>query len=209
MKAIIYDLDGTLINSIEDLMDALQALIFRLGGEAVEREELFDLLEVGSRKLMEALESRPDGLTDVDLFEMFNNEYETRLWNKTEPYEGVREMLEAVAQRGCLQAVVTNKIDRLAQRVCAHFFPGVFELCIGTIPLPTKPDPTMLNMVMKDLGVDPSEVVYVGDTKGDMEAAEAAGILGVGVNWGYGGNFETKYLLKEPEDLIRLLDALK
>ncbi|NLL22784.1 MAG: HAD hydrolase-like protein, partial [Tissierellia bacterium] len=132
MKAIIYDLDGTLINSIEDLMDALQALIFRLGGKAVEREELFDLLEVGSRKLMEALESRPDGLTDVDLFEMFNNEYETRLWNKTEPYEGVREMLEAVAQRGCLQAVVTNKIDRLAQRVCAHFFPGVFELCIGT-----------------------------------------------------------------------------
>ncbi len=209
IKAILYDLDGTLVDSIEDLGDALNAFLVRLGQKPADIHTFRSLLETGSRRLLlDSVEFLPEGYTPEELYMMFNDEYSTRLWEKSKPFPGVYGLLEKVKKRGLQQAVISNKKHDLVELVCDHFFKDTFEVCLGTMPNPPKPDPTMLHMVIDQLGIEPSEILYVGDTLGDMEAAKNAGVQGVWADWGYGGKHTFEPMLHQPMELMELLESL-
>ena len=209
IKAILYDLDGTLLDCIEDLGDSLNLFLERLGQEPTTIEQFRALLEIGSRELLlDSIHRIPEGMEPSTLYDMYNEEYSKRLWVKTKPFEGVYDMLEAINQRGIRQAVISNKPHSLVEPICDYFFDGIFERCLGTIPLPPKPDPTMIQQVMEDLLVKPDEVLYLGDTLGDMKAAKNAGVCGSWVDWGYGGKHVFDRMLHHPLELLDVLEEL-
>lgn len=206
INAIIYDLDGTLLDSIEDLHGAINALLERLGSPAVELALTRALLKSGSRALVEgSLRTNPGGLSEKELYLLFNEEYEKRLTDKSRPFLGIPELLVEVKNRGILQAITSNKKGALAHSVCEHFFPGQLDLVLGTIPLPAKPDPAMLLHAMEELGVSPQEVLYIGDTIADRHAAINAGIRMLWADWGYGEKPQGQASLKEPLELLEHL----
>ena len=104
----------------------------------------------------------------------------------TKEYDGITEALAALKEQGIKLAALSNKFDGGVQEIVPHFFPGLFEVQHGECDrIPRKPDPTGLLLTMEELGVTPERTVYVGDSKGDMVVAHAAGTYALGVSWGY------------------------
>lgn len=186
---IIFDLDGTLLDTLDDLMDAVNHALGEMGCPTRSREEVQAFVGNGVAKLMER--AVPDGTGPADTaraLDHFKSYYALHSKDKTAPYPGIPEALKALRGKGCKLAVVSNKFDAAVKDLARDYFPGLMDLAAGENEaggVPKKPDPTMVLRTMAALGADPDRAVYVGDSDVDLETAKNAGLPCVSVTWGF------------------------
>lgn len=189
-RATIFDMDGTLINSLEDLADAVNEMLEHYDFPTHPLEKYRYFVGNGARKLIERTVPK-DRSTDKNFVDealkYYDGCYQRRLTVKTKPYDGIIEMLQRLKALNIPRGVVTNKQHVCALELAEKLFPaGMFDYVIGDKDgLPRKPDPTKALKIASDFGVEPSEVAYFGDTSVDMQTAINAGFLPIGVTWGF------------------------
>jgi phosphoglycolate phosphatase len=189
LKAIIFDLDGTLVDSARDLQDATNALLVEEGLRSISLAEVKSMIGDGVAKLVErAIEATGGDLTRLPILVLrFLEIYEANASHHTEAYPGVRNTLEGLSSMGLPLAVVTNKpysatIDILEALGLSAFFGAV----IGGDTLPErKPHPAPILLALERLGVSPKAALMVGDNYHDVQAARAAGVRAFAVTYGY------------------------
>lgn len=214
-KAILFDLDGTLLDTLEDLADATNQALARFGFPPRPTENFRTYVGNGAPNLIRRAlpgDKRDDAATVQQCLDAFREEYAACWDRKTHPYEGVAELLDGVAERGVPFAVFSNKPDHFTKLCVQKLLPKwSFQFVIGACEgVPHKPDPGGALMVAERLGIAPADFMYVGDTNTDMQTAHAAGMFPVGVTWGFRPANElvengAKILITEPAMLLRLL----
>jgi phosphoglycolate phosphatase len=214
-RAVIFDLDGTLLDTIEDLTDSMNAALARMGHPArtlVECKQLVgDGLETFVKRALPAAATDNPGQR-ARLKDLMRSEYSDRSLLKTRPYPGIPALLDALAARNIPAAVLSNKPHDSTLAVMAHYFARWnFRAIFGARDgLPVKPDPAGAFEIAAILGLAPAAIAYVGDTNTDMQTASAAGMFGVGALWGFRTAAEllangAKILIKAPLDLMPVL----
>lgn len=211
-KGIIFDLDGTLINTLEDLADSVNEALERMGYPVWPVEAYRLKVGKGFRNLMEnsvPAEARANDNVIEQMLGFFVEAYDRRYLDKSHPYEGVDGMLDMLAAEGIFLAVNSNKrtdyteklIDKLFHRIP---FVGVFGERAG---VPKKPDPSGALELCGRMGLEPGQVLYVGDSGTDMKTGRNAGMDTIGVGWGFRGFGELKengavYLAETVQDIL-------
>jgi len=176
---ILWDLDGTLLDTLEDLTDALNYALAQFGYPSRTMLDVKRFIGNGARRLI-AL-SVPEG-ADVDaVLDVYRTYYDAHCQIKTKPYEGILEALAVLGQKYPM-AVVSNKPDSEVKRLCAQYFPNLFARG-ESADCPRKPAPDMLFKAMEAIGVD--TCIYVGDSEVDVKTARAAGVPALSVLWGF------------------------
>ena len=189
-EAAIFDLDGTLVNSLDDLADSAHATLRAHSFPVHEVEAYRYFVGDGTRKLMERILPQ-ENAADTIFVEQFMSEYKDRyaqnLLQKTKPYDGIMEMLAELRRRGIPMAVCTNKHQSAAETIVGALFPHdtFWEIIGDQEGLPRKPDPQKVLRIMKNFGVTGEQTAYFGDTSVDMDTARNAGAFAVGVLWGF------------------------
>ena len=178
---ILFDLDGTLLNTLEDLTVSVNHGLAQYDLPPRTQKEIRSFLGNGAKQLVAlAMPGLPADPPVDDVLAAYRAYYKDHTRDNTKPYEGIPEALEEL--KGIPMAVVSNKPDRETVSLCADFFPGI--LARGERPdCPRKPAPDMLYAVMKELGVD--TCIYVGDSDVDVKTARAAGVKCLSVLWGF------------------------
>jgi len=186
-RAYIFDLDGTLLNTLPDLVRLTNMVLVENGWPERTTEEILSFVGKGGRNLIGR--AAPAGTPDAQLdaaFARWRELYPTYGHALTRPYDDIPETLAQLKATGAKLGVLSNKFDAAAQSVIAEHFPGVFDLVRGECEeIPRKPDPAGLRFMMGQLGVQPADVLYVGDSATDVETALNAGVACVAVSWGY------------------------
>jgi len=211
-EAAIFDLDGTLVNSLDDLADSANAVLRRHGFPIHDVEAYRYFVGNGSSRLIERILPK-DRASDAAFVRDFMAEYKERyaahLLDQTKPYEGIMEMLEELQRCGIPMAVCTNKHQSAAEAIMEELFPrDMFCEIIGDQDgLPRKPDPSKVLHIMNNMGVMGDKTLYFGDTSVDMDTARNAGTFAVGVLWGFRPAEEltehgADILLKHPMELF-------
>lgn len=216
IKAVIFDLDGTLLNTLGDLTGAVNAALRRRGYPLLTEEDVRQRLGNGVRRLIARSlpEGADDGLIDACLAD-FQAHYDAHLVERTHPYAGIPTVIEGMTRRGVRMAVLSNKYHAATCRLVAHYFPGQMAVTLGERPgVPRKPDPTSTREILRLLDAAPEEVLYVGDSDVDMQTARSAGVTAVGALWGFRSRESlvaagAEHLVEAPEELITLLDRLQ
>ena len=177
---ILFDLDGTLLNTLEDLLDATNAALGHFGRPRRTLAELRAFVGNGARNQIRLSLSGRDDDPDLDrVLEWYKEYYSAHCQIKTAPYQGV---LEALAELPYPIAIVSNKPDAAVKTLCAQYFPGIFALG-ESAACPRKPAPDMVYQAMKAIGVE--KCIYVGDSEVDIRTANNAGVPCVSVLWGF------------------------
>lgn len=215
-KAAIFDLDGTLIDSLADLADSANDTLSSFGFPLHTLEEYRYFVGNGPRKLMERCLPRKqatDGAIVDEALKRYNACYKNHLFHKTKPYEGILPMLEALRKRNIPLGICTNKQQFASVALVEKMFPkGMFRENLGDLAgTPRKPDPTKVLQIAKIFGVQPKEVAYLGDSSTDMETAHNAGFLAIGVSWGFRPEQEllesgAQLILHHPMELLEKLE---
>lgn len=211
--AFLFDMDGTIVDSLEDIGDSMNAVLGELGHPTHAMEAYRTLVGDGARALVErALPPDARAQTD-DALRRYKARYRTHLVVKSRPYDGIVPMLEALAARGASLGVVTNKPHDAAVEIVERLFPTVrFAAVLGQKDgVPHKPDPTGPLSIARALGIAPEETFFVGDTDTDMQTARNAGMVAVGVLWGFRGRDElerngARHVVTTPAEIVALLD---
>lgn len=194
IKTILFDLDGTLLNTIDDLADAGNWVCAQHGWPTFTVEQFKHMVGNGIPKLIERFSPEsartPDQLA-ATLAE-FTARYDAHKEDKTAPYPGIPELLDALKAEGIQTAVFSNKADPLCGKIIEHYFgAGSFFIVRGSLPdVPTKPDPTGVYSLMKDLGAEASSTLFVGDSDVDILTGHNAGLPAMGALWGFRGRAE-------------------
>ena len=213
-KAILFDLDGTLLDTLEDLATAANRALGTLGLPAHPTDAYRVFVGDGLRTLAERIlpgEQRSAAQVDA-LVAAFEREY-SRTWNeRTAPYAGVPEMLDRLTGDGYRMSVLSNKPDAFTRLCVEQLLPRwTFAPLYGQRPgVPKKPDPAAALAIAAELDLDPAEVLYLGATATDMHTARAAGMAAVGVLWGFRSADElraagARHLITHPGELAPLL----
>ena len=185
-KAVVFDLDGTLINSLPDISSAMNRVLAAFNLPAHEESAYRLFTGDGARNLtLRALGERREMLPQV--LAAYAGEYGKNSRVNTAPYAGIAQMLDTLSGKGLLLCVLSNKDELDTQQVIAHYFPGqTFAVIRGRREgVPLKPDPTALLQIAAQLKLLPEDFWYVGDTKTDMLCAAGAGMESIAVTWGY------------------------
>ena len=185
IRAVLFDLDGTLTDTLQDIADAMNHALRLHDLPEWPLDAYRYLVGDGIKKLAErAVRDRQELALSVR--KEYQAYYETHTLVTTRPYDGVPEMLQALQAKGLRLAVFSNKPDTDTKAVVAHFFPEIQWACVrGQVEgVAVKPDPAGALLTAQSLGVHPSEVLYLGDTATDMLCAQNAGMLPVGALWG-------------------------
>ena len=212
-RALISDLDGTLLDTLEDLADSVNAALARLGLPQHELEAYRYLVGDGRRALaLQALPvDRREQATLDPMIAYIGEEYEKRWMDRSQPYEGIPEFLDALTALGVRMAILSNKLHSYTEAVVSTLLPDwSFEFVLGESPsTPRKPDPSGAMHIVERMGIEPGECLYIGDSGVDMQTATAAGLYPVGVLWGFRTADEllsngAKVLVEKPADIITL-----
>ncbi len=213
IKAVLFDLDGTLINTIDDLSDAVNYALTKAAYPLHEVSEYKLMVGNGMRKLIERAlpEDLRDDATIRRVLADFMEYYNAHSVDKTVPYEGLPEIVKEIRKKGYLTAVVTNKEEKAAKQILSSLYPDSFDLIIGQRDdLPPKPDPAAALLAMKTLGVTSEECIFIGDSGVDIETAVNSGAFPVGVLWGFREEPElrengAKAIVSNPKDILQVL----
>lgn len=188
-QAAIFDLDGTLLNTLADIADSMNAVLVRRGFPVHETGAYKYLIGDGVRVLAERSlpESERDEATVEGCIRELRIEYAGRWGKKTRPYPGIPQLLSAIARRGVRMNILSNKLDEFTRKAADDFLPGFeFDFIIGAKPgLPAKPDPSGALHIAGHLEIEPGRFLYLGDTGVDMMTAVRAGMFPVGALWGF------------------------
>ena len=216
IDTIIFDLDGTLLNTLEDLMDSVNYALERQGFPLRNIEEIRSFVGNGIRLLVER--AVPQEIVGTDTFEVcfkdFNDYYKVHMEDKTAPYDGINEMLKNIKKAGFKTAIVTNKVDYAAQELCNRLFPEI-DLVVGSVDdRPNKPAPDGAFYAIDTLGSKAENTIFVGDADTDILTAKNAGLPSIGVLWGFRDREiieaeGAEYIVETVNDLEKLLICLK
>ncbi|MFC2020415.1 HAD family hydrolase [Chloroflexota bacterium] len=213
-KAVIFDLDGTLLNTLQDLADSVNEALKDLGFPEHELEAFKDFISEGRDVLAaRALpDDNRDSATVARLVEFINNEYSKRWANKTVIYNGIPNLLDELTARNIKMAVLSNKAHDFTELMVSKMLSKWhFEAIVGALPsVAKKPDPTAALRIAQQLEVQPVEFLYLGDSDIDMITAIRAGMYPVGVLWGFRSAEEllsngAKSLIENPGNLLELI----
>lgn len=184
---VIFDLDGTLLNTLDDLMDATNFALSELHYPVRTIDEIRRFVGNGVGKLMER--SLPDGIQNAhyeDAMRIFRQYYNIHCEDKTRAYEGITELLQQLKAAGCKIAVVSNKPNRAVKRLCEIFFQDTVTAAIGEKEgVRRKPAPDMVEHALSNLGSCKECAVYVGDSDVDIQTAANSGLECISVTWGF------------------------
>ena len=215
-KAVLFDLDGTLLDTLDDLGDSMNAVLASRGYPTHPIRSFTGFVGDGVENLVRRALPPGAGLDEAlvaEIVPLMRAQYAHRWKDKTRPYDGIPETLDALAARGLRLAVLSNKPHPATVEVVDHFFPPRrFEAVFGARPgVPIKPDAGAALDVARGLGIPPREFLYLGDTNTDMETANAAGMFAVGALWGFRTADEllqsgARVLVSHPRDLLTVLD---
>lgn len=214
IKGLIFDLDGTIIDTVPDLAKSVNYSLMKNNLPTREVKEITSFLGNGSRMLIKrAIGKEVEKDLENKVFDDYLSYYLKHVADSSLPFYGMKEVLITCKQRGIKLAVVTNKPDQAAKILVEKLFPSTFDYIIGNRKdIPTKPEPTSLNMALNELNLKPEEVAYFGDSDVDMILASNASIYyKVGVAWGYRPLAELiKYkpykIIYRPSEILTLLD---
>lgn len=186
-RGVLFDLDGTLADTLTDLANAVNHALRENGFPERDRDEVRRFVGNGIRNLiLRALpENAPEDAADT-VFEAFRRYYSAHCTEYTSAYPGIPELLQALRGAGMPIGVVSNKAQPMTERICAKLFPGLFDVILGETPgLPRKPDPAMVRYAAAKLGLKPERIAYIGDSEVDVKTAANAGTGGLFVLWGF------------------------
>jgi len=213
-KAVIFDLDGTLLDTIDDIANSVNSVLEKAGFPVHNTEKIKHFVGTGFYNLIRLAlpEENRDDSTIKKLVEMLREEYNTR-WNQyTRPYEGIPELLDELAKRNIKKAVLSNKADNFTKIIIAQLLPKwQFEVVWGERPdVPKKPDPTAALEIADILNISPDEIILLGDSSYDIQTAVSAGMFAAGALWGFRTADELKSaganaIIEKPLDLLKLL----
>ena len=208
VKAVVFDLDGTLVNTLADISAAMNGALEEMNLPGWEIDDYKYLVGNGARKLAERAVREKTELTEAVL-DSYQRRYEKHNTDLSAPYEGIPELLRSLKDRGVRISVLTNKPDADARRVLAFYFPDiVFDSVHGQREgVPVKPDPAGAYEISRELGIPADEFFYLGDTAVDMTCAVRAGMRPVGVLWGFRTRKEleesgAEIIISRPEELL-------
>ena len=213
-RAVLFDLDGTLLNTLEDVAGSVNKGLAKLGFPQHTVEAYKNLIGEGRDVL--ALRALPEDHRDADtgkkLLDLINADYAIHWADHTRPYPGIRELLDALTAKGIKITVLSNKADDLTNmcvtKLLAHWH---FALVAGSRPsVPNKPNPAGTLQLARQLGISPAEFLYLGDSDIDMKTAVGAGMYPIGAGWGFRSEQElltagAKAVIKQPEELLQYL----
>ena len=210
-SAYIFDLDGTLLDTLGDLAASVNYALRTHGMPEHTIDDVRRFVGNGVRKLMER--AIPDGASNPDFeatFATFRQYYMAHSLDTTKPYDGILETLEALKAKGCHLAVVSNKMMAATQELCRHFFPETIEVAIGENEaegIRKKPAPDTVIAALRQLGVGEEGAVYVGDSDVDIDTARNSNLPCISVLWGFRDrDFLLQHgastLISAPEELL-------
>jgi len=217
IEAVIFDLDGTLLDSIEDIAEASNRVYGSRGLAPFSIEEMKRLVGEGAEELVRKVFAArgipaPGDDEIAAILRDYRREYETVWRAHSRPYAGVPELLSGLARSGVRTAVLSNKAQMFTAVMVAELFPAHhFDIVRGALPgVPLKPDPAPALAIAAELGVAPAACAFVGDTSIDMLTARAAGMCAVGARWGFRTAEELRssgadILAASPTDILSLL----
>lgn len=213
IKAVIFDLDGTLVNSLGDLCDSTNFALRQYGLPEREYKEFNYLVGDGVPKLIERAIGPERFNKDLHkkVHKAFMEHYRLHYLDKTAPYDRISECLESFKNKGLQMAVLSNKVDEMAVKVVDKLLDGYFSLVFGKREdYPLKPDPALTLEIIKNLGVKPCECAFVGDSGMDMATAKNAGCVALGVLWGFRTAEEllqngADYLAQTPDEMLNII----
>ena len=208
----IFDLDGTILDTLEDLTDSVNAALCKSGYPERTIDEVRRFVGNGIRKLMERAVPEGTAVQDIDrVHSDFTEHYKVHCADKTRPYKGIPELLTVLRKAGCKTAVVSNKADYGVQELCSQYFDGMFDFAVGErTGILRKPSPDSVNEVLRVLGVDRSQAVYIGDSEVDVKTAANANMDHIIVTWGFRDKVflreqGAKVFVSEPEEIERII----
>jgi phosphoglycolate phosphatase len=212
-KGIIFDLDGTLVNSLEDISDAMNTVLQGLNYPTHTYETYQYFIGSGLRNLVsKALPAANSNEEQIQIcFDCMVNEYRKACTLKTKPYDGILELLNNPALGNIKMAVFSNKADELTKKIVSEIFPGHFDDAIGlSTEALKKPNPFEAVEISKKWNLKPEEILFVGDSDIDMQTAINANMFPVGVTWGYRTEEElknsgAKLVVNRASELIEIL----
>ena len=216
IKLVIFDLDGTVCNTIDDLADATNYAMRTLGHPTYDVQAYKYFVGNGIPKLIyralpEECRSEEEHAKAMKLMLDY---YAVHFADKSAPYEGIPEMLKSLKDKGIHIAICTNKAHNMAMEIARKIFGGVFERVIGhAADRPLKPDPFSPSEIMKEFGAAPAETVFIGDSGVDMQTAVNTKTHSIGVTWGFRTVEElnengAQHIADTPSDILDIINNL-
>lgn len=213
-KAIVFDLDGTLLNTLEDLKDAVNFALRQKQMPERSLEEIRNFVGNGIANLLKR--SVPAGTGEQETAEalaIFREYYGAHCQDKTKPYDGIMELLAEIKKSGIRTAVVSNKADFAVKELIPFYFGDSIPVAMGENEaegIPKKPAPDMVWKALEELGCSREEAVYIGDSDVDVQTAKNSGLDFIGVSWGFRGReFLEKQganvIVDKPEEIMRVI----
>ena len=215
VKAVIFDMDGTVADTLRSIAGFGNAALAAHGFPALETDLYRQLVGNGADVLIRRM-LRSTGLPHTEetvqaVRKTYDTLYEADPTKLVAPYPGIIDMLKTVRAAGIKTAILSNKPDNMTCFIADALFPGLFDIVHGQRSgIPKKPDPTAVRMLCDELGVTPDECLYVGDSGVDMQTGHNSGIVSVGVTWGFRGADELRengadHLVDTAEALLSLI----
>lgn len=209
-KAALFDLDGTLLNTLSDIADSMNRALAALGLPAHDVDKYRYFVGNGVKLLVQRAVGDHPALW-AQAAALYQADYEKNSSVSTRPYNGIMDLLKALNAKKVPVAVFSNKPHADTLRVVRHYFPDIaFAFVRGQMAhVPVKPDPAGAVTAAREIGLPPESFVYAGDTDVDMLCANAAGMTAVGVTWGFRGQDELKksgaaFIADAPQDILQL-----
>ena len=211
-KMLIFDMDGTILYTLEDLMNSTNYALLEYGYPVRTLDEVRQFVGNGIHKLVER--AVPEGTPKdriEDVFETLEKHYKIHCMDITKPYDGIIDLLKKLREKGFQTAVVSNKVDFAVQDLVDDFFRGLFDIAIGEREgVRKKPAPDSVYEVMKAFHLAKEDVVYIGDSDVDFETAKNAGVDYILVEWGFRDrsfleSLGASVFAKKPEDILNLV----
>lgn len=215
IKAALFDLDGTLVDTLEDLANSCNLALTKYGFPTHDLEAYKIFIGNGMKDLIDKIlpEDSRDEETHRKVFEAFFEHYSKHFADKSRAYDGLYEVVCDLKNKGYKVAVVSNKIQVMTDEVVKKCYGDLFDIVCGNREgYPPKPDPTLTLKIIAELGVKPEECVFIGDSGNDAKTAVNVGCIGIGVLWGFRGRDELseggdKYFAETPRELFSIIEG--
>ena len=211
-QAVLFDMDGTVLDTLDDLCDSINHSLAEFSLPQVSREHVRQCLGNGAAFLVS--HSIPAGSSpelEADVLAFYKPWYDAHCLIKTAPYEGILPMMQSLKEHGLRLAIISNKPDRAVQELSDAFFPGLLELSVGESPsVRRKPAPDTVLTAASQIGLSVDQCVYVGDSEVDLQTARNAGMDCISVTWGFRDEAQlieagASVLVRTPEELESFL----
>ncbi|MCR4762046.1 MAG: HAD family hydrolase [Lachnospiraceae bacterium] len=187
MKAVVFDMDGTILDTLEDIRSSVNHALREHGLPERSSAEVRSFLGSGMVYLIhKAVPEGTDPETEASVLSSHKAYYSLHCAEQTRPYPGIRELLASLRDAGILTAVVSNKSDENVQALVRDYFDGLFTIAVGARDgVPRKPSPELVEIALSELGVSKEDAVYIGDSDIDVATARNAGLSMITVLWGF------------------------